>query len=138
PAVRGRVPRHQEPSMSRPTEIRLHKDRKALTVTFDTGESFALPAEYLRVKSPSAEVQGHSPSERKTVRGKRCVEILDVQPVGHYAVQLTFNDMHSTGIYSWEYLLDLGRNRETYWRISTNWRPRGSPASPRPGAEKLR
>ena len=102
--------------MSRPTEIRLHKDRKALTVTFDTGESFALPAEYLRVKSPSAEVQGHSPSERKTVPGKRYVEILEVQPVGNYAVRLTFDDMHSTGIYSWEYLLDLGRNRETYWR----------------------
>ncbi len=111
--------------MSRPTEIRLHKDRKALTVTFDTGESFALPAEYLRVKSPSAEVQGHSPSERKTVPGKRYVEILEVQPVGNYAVQLTFDDMHSTGIYSWEYLLDLGRNRETYYlgrNRETYWR----------------
>jgi DUF971 family protein len=99
-----------------PTEIRLHKDRKALTVTFDTGESFLLPAEYLRVKSPSAEVQGHSPHERKTVPGKRYVEILEVEPVGNYAVRLTFDDMHSTGIYSWEYFLDLGRNQQSYWR----------------------
>jgi DUF971 family protein len=99
-----------------PTEIRLHKDRKALSVTFDTGESFLLPAEYLRVKSPSAEVQGHSPHERKTVPGKRYVEILQVEPVGNYAVRLTFDDMHSTGIYSWEYFLDLGRNQQSYWR----------------------
>ena len=99
-----------------PTEIRLHKDRKALTVTFDTGESFLLPAEYLRVKSPSAEVQGHSPHERKTVPGKRYVEILEVEPVGNYAVRLTFDDMHSTGIYSWDYFVDLGRNRQRYWQ----------------------
>jgi DUF971 family protein len=99
-----------------PTEIRLHKDRRALTVTFDTGESFLLAAEYLRIKSPSAEVQGHSPNERKTVPGKRYVEILEVQPVGNYAVRLAFDDMHSTGIYSWEYFLDLGRNQPSYWR----------------------
>ncbi len=99
-----------------PTEIRLNKDRKALTVTFDTGESFMLPAEYLRVKSPSAEVQGHSPHDRKTVPGKRYVEILEVQPVGNYAVRLTFDDMHSTGIYSWDYFVDLGRNRQRYWQ----------------------
>ena len=99
-----------------PTEIRLNKDRKALTVTFDTGESFVLPAEYLRVKSPSAEVQGHSPHDRKTVPGKRYVEILEVQPVGNYAVRLTFDDMHSTGIYSWDYFVDLGRNRQRYWQ----------------------
>jgi DUF971 family protein len=99
-----------------PTEIRLHKDRGALTVAFDSGESFALPAEYLRVKSPSAEVQGHSPEERKTVPGKRYVQILEVQPVGNYAVRLVFDDMHSTGIYSWEYFSELGRNREAYWQ----------------------
>jgi DUF971 family protein len=99
-----------------PTEIRLNKDRKALTVTFDTGESFVLPAEYLRVKSPSAEVQGHSPHDRKTVPGKRYVEILEVQPVGNYAVRLTFDDMHSTGIYSWDYFADLGRNQQRYWQ----------------------
>ena len=99
-----------------PTEIRLHKDRRALTVAFDTGEAFTLPAEYLRVKSPSAEVQGHTPDERKTVPGKRYVQILEVQPVGNYAARLVFDDMHSTGIYSWDYFSDLGRNREAYWQ----------------------
>jgi DUF971 family protein len=99
-----------------PSELRLHKDRKTLTVTFDGGESFDLPAEYLRVKSPSAEVQGHSPDERKTVPGKRAVEILEVLPVGNYAVRLVFDDMHSTGIYGWDYLLELGRNKAAYWQ----------------------
>ena len=99
-----------------PTELRLHKDRKALTITFDSDESFELGAEYLRVKSPSAEVQGHSPDERKTVAGKKNVVILELHPIGNYAVRLVFDDMHSTGIYSWDYLLALGRNRETYWR----------------------
>ena len=101
---------------NRPTEIRLLKDRKALAVSFDAGEHFDLPAEYLRVKSPSAEVQGHSPHDRKTVPGKRYVEILEVQPVGNYAVRLTFDDMHSTGIYSWDYLHELGRNQQRYWQ----------------------
>ena len=98
-----------------PTELRLHKDRKALTVAFDNGQSFDLAAEYLRVRSPSAEVQGHSPSERRVVAGKRDVQILELHPVGNYAVRLVFDDLHSTGIYSWEYLFDLGRNREQYW-----------------------
>ena len=71
---------------------------------------------YLRVKSPSAEVQGHSPDQRKTVPGKHNVEIIEVQPVGNYAVRLVFDDMHSTGIFSWDYLLELGRNREDNWR----------------------
>jgi DUF971 family protein len=99
-----------------PTELRLSKDRKTLTVTFDTGERFALEAELLRVRSPSAEVQGHSPDERKTVSGKRDVMVLEVIPVGNYAVRLVFDDMHSTGIFSWEYLLDLGRRRDIYWQ----------------------
>src|SRR5260370_34739435 len=98
-----------------PTEIRLPKDRRALAVSFDTGERL-LPAEYLRVKSPSAEVQGHSPHERKTVPGKRCVGILVVQPVGNYAVRLTFDDMHSTGVYIWDYLHELVRNQQRYWQ----------------------
>ena len=102
--------------MSWPTELRLAKDRRTLTVTFDDGEGFALPAEYLRVKSPSAEVQGHSPDERKTVPGKQNVLILEVQPVGNYAVRLVFDDLHSTGIFSWDYLLDLGRNQSAYWQ----------------------
>jgi DUF971 family protein len=99
-----------------PTELRLHKDRKTLTVTFDGGESVDLPAEYLRVKSPSAEVQGHSAEERKTVPGKINVGIMEVLPVGNYAVRLVFDDMHSTGIFGWDYLLDLGRNRAKYWQ----------------------
>jgi DUF971 family protein len=103
-------------AQSWPTELRLHKNRQALTVTFDSGESFALAAEYLRVRSPSAEVQGHSPSERRTVAGKQDVRILELHPIGNYAVRLTFDDLHSTGIFSWDYLFELGRNREQYWR----------------------
>jgi DUF971 family protein len=99
-----------------PSEIRLHKDRKTLSVTFEKVESFDLAAEYLRVKSPSAEVQGHSPDERKTVPGKRNVGIMEVLPVGNYAVRLVFDDMHSTGIFGWNYLLDLGRNHARYWQ----------------------
>jgi DUF971 family protein len=99
-----------------PTELRLHKDRRTLTVTFDGGASFDLAAEYLRIKSPSAEVQGHSPDERKTVPGKRNVGIMEVLPVGNYAVRLVFDDMHSTGIFGWDYLLDLGRNHARYWQ----------------------
>jgi len=99
-----------------PTELRLHKDRKTLTVSFEGGERFDLPAEYLRVKSPSAEVQGHSVEERKTVPGKRNVAILEVLPIGNYAVRLVFDDMHSTGIFGWDYLLELGRKRDAYWQ----------------------
>src|SRR5437868_5294384 len=99
-----------------PTELRLAKDRKTLTIVFDDGQCFALPAEYLRVKSPSAEVQGHSPDERKTVPGKLNVAILEVNPVGNYAVRLVFDDMHSTGIYSWDYLAELGRGYVRRWQ----------------------
>jgi DUF971 family protein len=99
-----------------PTELRLRKDRKALAVTFDSGESFDLAAEYLRVRSPSAEVQGHSPSERRTVSGKQDLQILELLLVGNYAVRLVFDDTHSTGIFSWDYLFELGQNREQYWR----------------------
>lgn len=96
-----------------PTELRLRKDRAALEVRFEDGTAFSLPAEYLRVESPSAEVQGHSPDERKTVPGKRDVRILEVHPVGNYAVRLVFDDLHSTGIYSWPYLHELGREHDT-------------------------
>ena len=99
-----------------PTELRLTKDRRELTVTFDNGESHTLAAEYLRVKSPSAEVQGHAPEERKTVGGKRQVQILEVLPVGNYAVRLVFDDLHSTGIYSWDYLRELGVRHASYWQ----------------------
>ena len=109
-------PHSSQDSRPWPTELRLAKDRKALTVAFDNGESFALDAEYLRVMSPSAEVQGHSPDERKTVPGKRQVAILEVHPIGNYAVRLVFDDMHSTGIYSWDYFSELGRNHERKWQ----------------------
>jgi DUF971 family protein len=99
-----------------PTELRLHKDRKTLSVAFEGGESVDLPAEYLRVKSPSAEVQGHSPDERKTVPGKINVAIMQIEPIGNYAVRLIFDDMHSTGIFSWDYLRELGRNYPAYWQ----------------------
>ena len=95
-----------------PVEIRLAKDRRALHVTFDDGKAFSLTAELLRVASPSAEVQGHSEAQRKTVGGKRNVSILSVDPVGNYAVRLGFDDMHPTGIYSWAFLRDLGINAE--------------------------
>jgi DUF971 family protein len=104
-----RVP---DAALAWPVEIRLPKDRRALRVTFDDGRAFDLSAELLRVTSPSAEVQGHSEAERKTVGGKRNVTILSVDPVGNYAVRLGFDDMHSTGIYSWAFLRDLGDNAE--------------------------
>src|SRR5262249_12252803 len=105
-----------DPSEPWPTEIRLHKDKKALTVCFDSGETFALAAENLRVKSPSPEVQGHTPEERKTVPPNARVQILEVLPVGNDAVGLAFADLHSTGIYSWVNLRVLGRNHSAYWQ----------------------
>ena len=98
-----------------PSEIRLNSARDTLNVTFDNGEKVALPAEYLRVSSPSAEVQGHSAAERKIIGGKRHVLITAVEPVGNYAVRLIFSDGHSTGLYTWIYLLELGRNQESLW-----------------------
>ena len=95
-----------------PVEIRLAKDRKILHVAFDDGRTFSLAAELLRATSPSAEVQGHSEAERKTVGGKRNVAIISVDPIGNYAVRIGFDDMHSTGIYSWAFLRDLGVNAE--------------------------
>jgi DUF971 family protein len=95
-----------------PVEIRLAKDRRALHVTFDDGKTFSLSAELLRVTSPSAEVQGHSEAQRKTIGGKRNVTMLSVDPVGNYAVRIGFDDMHTTGIYSWAFLRDLGMNAE--------------------------
>lgn len=96
-----------------PVEIRLAKDRRSLSIAFDDGANFTLSAELLRVTSPSAEVQGHSEAERKTVGGKRNVGILSVDPVGNYAVRIGFDDMHNTGIYSWAFLHDLGLNAES-------------------------
>lgn len=98
-----------------PTELRLSKDKRTLTVSFDDGQSYALAAEMLRVMSPSAEVQGHSAAERKTVGGKINVAILGLDPVGNYAVRISFDDMHNTGLYTWTYLAELGREKESRW-----------------------
>lgn len=99
----------------RPTDIILHKGARTLEVAFDSGERFVLPAQYLRVESPSAEVQGHSPSQKVLVAGKRDVTIQAIEPVGHYAVLLRFSDGHASGIYSWDTLHTLGREHEARW-----------------------
>ncbi len=99
-----------------PTELRLSKDKRSLRIAFDDGAAYDLTAEYLRVMSPSAEVQGHSPSERKTVPGKSQVEIIGIEPVGNYAVKLIFDDMHDTGIFGWDYLFELGANYGERWQ----------------------
>lgn len=99
-----------------PTEIRLKRDRRTLAVTFDDGVAQELAAEMLRVLSPSAEVQGHSPEQRKTVGGKANVTIAAVEPVGNYAVRLVFDDGHDTGLFSWAYLRKLGDERDALWQ----------------------
>jgi DUF971 family protein len=96
--------------------LRLAADGAALNVRFDTGEQVALPAEYLRVESPSAEVKGHGPGQEQLVWGKRNVKISRLEPVGSYAVRIVFDDGHSTGLFTWPYLLKLGRERETIWQ----------------------
>ncbi|TDR41304.1 DUF971 family protein [Tahibacter aquaticus] len=99
----------------RPSGIILHRASHLLEVSFDTGEVFRLPCEYLRTHSPSAEVQGHGPGQRVLVAGKREVTIDAIEPVGHYAVLLRFSDGHQTGIFSWTVLHELGRNQESHW-----------------------
>jgi DUF971 family protein len=99
-----------------PTEIRLKKAEKRLEIDFDDGTTIRLPAEYLRVESPSAEVQGHGPAQKQLVPGKAQVGIAGLEPVGNYAVRILFDDGHSTGIYSWSYLRTLGAEQETRWR----------------------
>ena len=98
-----------------PTELRLEGAKKALIVVFDNGQRFTLPAEYLRVESPSAEVQGHSPSQKQIIRGKENVTIAGLEPVGNYAVRILFDDGHDTGLFSWDYLYELGRDQEVKW-----------------------
>lgn len=100
----------------RPTEINLHKQSRVLEIVFDDGSRFHLPCEYLRVYSPSAEVRGHAPGEGTLQIGKEDVNITNIEPVGHYAIQLYFDDNHNTGIYSWQTLYDLGVNQEKYWQ----------------------
>lgn len=100
----------------RPTEITLHQQSRVLEVAFDDGSRFQLPCEYLRVYSPSAEVRGHGPGQEVLQVGKKEVNIRDIEPVGVYAVKLGFTDGHDTGIYSWEYLYDLGLKQDTNWK----------------------
>ena len=99
-----------------PTEIRLKKEEKVLEVDFDDGKSFRLPAELLRVESPSAEVQGHGPSQKTVVAGRRHVGIMEVTPVGNYAVCIKFDDLHDSGIYSWDTLYDFGVRQNEIWQ----------------------
>jgi len=98
-----------------PTEVRLKRAERVLDISFADGAHFALPAEYLRVESPSAEVQGHSPEQRQLVGGKSGVGITALEPNGHYAIRLTFDDGHATGIFTWDYLYMLGRDHATRW-----------------------
>lgn len=102
--------------MSRPTGITLHRASHVLEIAFDDGRTFRLPCEYLRVNSPSAEVQGHAPSQRVLQHGKRNVNIDAIVPVGHYGVLLKFDDGHETGIYSWTVLHELGINQDANWQ----------------------
>ena len=98
-----------------PKELRLAKDRRTLAVTYEDGSAFTLPAEYLRVESPSAEVQGHGASTKITVAGKKNVAIAKIEQIGRYAVRLVFDDGHDTGLYSWDYLHKLGREQAKRW-----------------------
>ena len=102
-------------SSHRAVEIRYVGADKRLEVDFEDGRGFSYPAEYLRVESPSAEVQGHGPGQRQTVAGRRHVGIMEIEPVGNYAVRLRFDDLHDTGIYTWDYLYELGTGRDEKW-----------------------
>ena len=102
--------------MNAPRELRVSKDRRTLTVTYHDHEPFELSAELLRVTSPSAEVQGHSPEQRVTVPGKKDVAILKIEPVGNYAVRITFDDFHDTGIFTWAYFHTLGHEQRERWQ----------------------
>ncbi|HEX2593745.1 MAG TPA: DUF971 domain-containing protein [Rhizomicrobium sp.] len=98
-----------------PTELRVNPDRNALSIAYDNGDRFALAAEYLRVESPSAEVQGHGLNQKQVVTGKEQVKITKLEPVGNYAVRIIFDDGHDSGLYSWDYLHELGRDHNKKW-----------------------
>jgi len=100
----------------RPTEIKLHQKSRLLEIAFDDGKRYTLPCEYLRVFSPSAEVRGHGPGQEVLQVGKKNVEIKEIEPVGSYAVKLAFSDGHDTGLYSWDYLHELGEKQESSWK----------------------
>lgn len=99
-----------------PEEIRYKSAEKRLEIDFNDGTRFTYPAELLRVESPSAEVQGHGPGQKQIVAGRRHVGILEIEPVGNYAIRIRFDDLHDTGIFSWTYLYELGRDQERIWR----------------------
>ena len=99
-----------------PTDLSYDPERKSLAIAFESGETFALRAEYLRVESPSAEVQGHG-GEKEIIGGRRHVGILEIEPVGNYAVRIVFDDLHDTGIYSWRTLYELGSEYEERWAL---------------------
>ena len=99
-----------------PVEIRHKQAERELEIEFDDGATFTLPAELLRVESPSAEVQGHGPSQKQIVAGRRHVGIMELEPVGNYAIRIRFDDLHDTGIYSWSYLYALGRHQDKLWQ----------------------
>mgnify|MGYP003979994763 CR=1 FL=1 len=103
-------------SRSQPTEIRLKREEKVLEVDFNDGKSFSLAAELLRVESPSAEVQGHSPSQKQIIAGRRHVGIMEIEPVGNYAIRIRFDDLHDTGIFSWETLYEYGERQDEMWQ----------------------
>ncbi len=99
-----------------PEEIRYISEDKTLVIRFDSGETFTFAAEFLRVESPSAEVQGHGPGQKQIVPGRRHVGIMAIEPVGNYAVRIKFDDLHDTGIYSWQYLHKLGHEQDDLWQ----------------------
>jgi len=105
-----------QPGAPRPTEIRLHQKSRLLEVVFDDGKAFRLACEFLRVHSPSAEVRGHGPGQETLQTGKEDVQIIAVEPVGNYAVKLVFSDGHDTGLYSWDYLYEIGSHQDAMWR----------------------
>lgn len=102
-------------NLHHPVELRLKREDKVLEIDFENGESFNLPAELLRVESPSAEVQGHSPTQKTVVAGRRHVGIMSVEPVGNYAVRIAFDDLHDSGLYTWDWLYNMGANKDAIW-----------------------
>lgn len=132
-------------NMPRPTEIKLHQRSRLLELSFDDGKTFQLPCEFLRVYSPSAEVAGHGPGQEVLQTGKRDVEITGVEPVGTYAVQLSFSDGHDTGIYSWDLLYNYGLHQEELWQdylrrleeAGASRDPGSSPPQPTPARPKI-
>jgi DUF971 family protein len=126
------APLPRKPAMTpRPTDLILHRASHTLEVAFDDGTRYTLPCEYLRVESPSAEVQGHGPGQRVLVPGKRDVNIAGIEPIGNYAVQLRFDDGHDSGIFTWSYLRELGEQAEVRWaRYLAELEERGASREP--------